>query len=93
MKKIKQFTSKIKKGLAIEARETIEIPKHIKNGHFTKAGEQVGDLFKMAGLGIVWVVPGGGVLVAIILKVFHKSRPSAFRPTEEEENKQLKPVK
>ena len=29
MKKIKQFASKMKKGLAIEARETIEIPKHI----------------------------------------------------------------
>ncbi len=84
MKKIKQFASKMKKGLAIEARETIEIPKHIKNGHFRKAGEQVGDLFRMTGLGIVWVIPGGGVLVAAILKVFHKSRPSAFRPTEEE---------
>ena len=79
MKKIKRFASKMKKGLATEARETIEIPIHIKNGHFKKAGEQVGDIFKMAGLGAVWVVPGGGVLVAVILKVFHKSRPSAFR--------------
>ena len=79
MKKIKQFASRMKEGLAIETRETIEIPRHIKNGHFRKAGEQVGDLFKMAGLSIVWVIPGGGVLVAVILKVFHKSRPSAFR--------------
>ena len=83
MKKIKKFASKIKKGLVIEARETIEIPGHIKNGRFKKAGEQIGDIFKMAGLGIVWVVPGGGVLVAVILKVFHKSRPSAFRPANE----------
>jgi len=90
MKKIKQFASRMKKGLAIEARETIEIPKHIKNGHFKKAGEQVGDLFKMTGLGIIWVIPGGGVLVAVILKVFHKSRPSAFRPSKEEEVRKKK---
>ena len=80
----------MKKGLAIEARETIEIPKHIKNGQFRKAGEQVGDLFRMTGLGIVWIIPGGGVLVAVILKVFHKSRPSAFRPIEGEETKETK---
>jgi hypothetical protein len=90
MKKIKQFASRMKKGLAIEARETIEIPKHIKNGHFKKAGEQVGDLFKMTGLGIIWVIPGGGILVAVILKVFHKSRPSAFRPSKEEEARERK---
>ena len=87
MKKIKRFASKMKKGLAIEARETIEIPIHIKNGQFKKAGEQVGDLFKMAGLGVVWVIPGGGVLVAVVLKVFHKSRPSAFRTVDAEESK------
>ena len=90
MKKIKQFASRMKKGMAIEARETIELPKHINNGHFKKAGEQVGVLFKMTGLGIVWVIPGGGILVAVILKVFHKSRPSAFRPSKEEETREKK---
>ena len=37
----------------------------------------------MTGLTIVWIVPGGAVLTAMILKFSHKSRPSAFQDSEE----------
>jgi len=65
--------------LHVEWKETVEIPKLLKNKEYKKAGHQVLDIFKMTGLGIVWVVPGGAVLTAVIIKFSHKARPSAFR--------------
>jgi len=81
--KFTKFTKTIGKGVKLEVRETIEIPSLIKNKEYKKAGGQVADLFKMTGLAIVWVVPGGAVITAMILKFSHKARPSAFQPKEE----------
>lgn len=39
----------------------------------------------MTGLAVVWVVPGGAVITAVILKFSHKMRPSAFRSKDKEE--------
>ena len=80
--KFTKFTKTIGKGVKLEVRETIEIPSLIKNKEYKKAGGQVVDLFKMTGLAIVWVVPGGAVITAMILKFSHKARPSAFRSEE-----------
>ena len=78
--KFKKFSRRIGKGLHIEMKETIDIPKHIKNREYKKAGAQVVDIFKMAGLTVVWVIPGGAVITAMIVKFSHKARPSAFHP-------------
>ena len=69
--------------MKIEMRETIEIPSLIKRKEYKKAGGQVADLFKMTGLAIVWIIPGGAVITAMILKFSHKARPSAFQNEEE----------
>ncbi len=58
--------------MKIEMKETIEIPSLIRKKEYKKAGSQVADLFKMTGLAIVWVVPGGAVITAMILKFSHK---------------------
>ena len=81
--KFTRFSKTIGKGLKIEMRETIEIPSLIRKKEYRKAGHQVVDIFKMTGLAIVWIVPGGGVVTAMILKFSHKARPSAFRPSKE----------
>lgn len=83
VRKFTKFSNTIGKGLHVEFKETIEIPKLIKNKEYKKAGSQVGDIFKMVGLTIIWVVPGGAVITAMILKFSHKARPSAFHPKEE----------
>ena len=77
--KFTKFSKTVGKGIKIEMRETIEIPSLIKRKEYKKAGSQVADLFKMTGLAIVWVVPGGAVITAMILKFSHKARPSAFQ--------------
>ncbi len=71
------------KGMHIEFKETIAIPSLLMKKEYKKAGHQVVDIFKMAGLGIVWIVPGGAVITTMILKYSHKTRPSAFQPTKE----------
>lgn len=81
--KFTRFSRPIGKGLKIEMKETIEIPSLIRKKEYRKAGYQVVDLFKMTGLAIVWIVPGGTVVTAMILKFSHKARPSAFRPSKE----------
>lgn len=81
--KFTKFSKVIGKGLNVEMRETIEIPSLIRRKEYKKAGNQVIDIFKMTGLTIVWIVPGGAVITAIILKFSHKARPSAFHPTKE----------
>jgi len=83
VRKFTNFSRTIGNGLYVELKETIDIPKHIKNKDYKKAAIQVGDIFKMAGLTIIWVVPGGAVITAMILKFSHKARPSAFHPIEE----------
>jgi hypothetical protein len=83
IKRLKKFTKEIGKGIHIEIKETIEIPSLIKKKEYKKAGYQIVDIFKMAGLTIIWVLPGGGVIITMILKFSHKSRPSAFRPARE----------
>ena len=60
-----------------------------KEKEFKKAAEQVFDICKMAGLTVVWVIPGGAVLTAIILKFSHRARPTAFRNSEDEEKKDV----
>ncbi len=71
-------------GLKQEYKETKEIPKHIKNREYKKAIEQIGDITKMTFLSVLWVLPGGSVVSATIVKVFKKMRPSAFRDDESE---------
>lgn len=84
IRRLNTFSRRIGRGLHVEWKETLEIPKLLKDKEYKKAGDQVFDLCKMAGLGIVWVVPGGAVITAIIVKFSHKARPSAFHTKEEE---------
>ncbi|AKF24793.1 hypothetical protein YH65_04895 [Sulfurovum lithotrophicum] len=84
IKKFTVFSKNIGKGLNVEFKETIEIPSLIRRKEYKKAGAQVVDLFKMTGLTIVWIIPGGAVLTTMILKFSHKSRPSAFQSNAEE---------
>jgi hypothetical protein len=84
MQNLKKFTRRIGRGMHVELKETIAIPSLLLRKEYKKAGAQVVDIFKMTGLAVVWVVPGGAVLTAVILKFSHKMRPSAFRAKEEE---------
>lgn len=81
--RFRRFSRRMKQGLHTEWKETVEIPKLIKNKEYKKAGAQVLDIVKMTGLGIIWIIPGGAVITAIIVKFSHKARPSAFHPDEE----------
>ena len=93
IRRFTKFSKKIGKGLHIEMKETIDIPKHIKNREYKKAGAQVVDIFKMAGLTVVWVIPGGAVITAMIVKFSHKARPSAFHPDSiEDESSRSKDI-
>lgn len=49
------------RGLHVELKETIEIPKLLKNKEYKRAGAQVLDIGKMARLTVIWIVPGGAV--------------------------------
>lgn len=84
IKRFAKFTKKIGKGINIEIRETIEIPSLIRKKEYRKAGYQIIDIFKMAGLTVIWIVPGGAVITTMILKLSHKTRPSAFQPSGED---------
>jgi len=84
-----KFSKVIGEGLKVEMRETIEIPSLIRKKEYKKAGNQVIDIFKMTGLTIVWIVPGGAVITAMILKFSHKARPSAFHSTKETSDAEL----
>jgi hypothetical protein len=68
----------------VEWRETKEIPSLLLRKEYKKAGVQVLDICKMAGLGIVWVIPGGAVITAFIVKFSYRMRPSAFQSEEKE---------
>lgn len=65
--------------MAIEYKETKEIPKLLANKEYKKAFLQLFDIIKMTLLGILWLIPGGALLTALLIKFFHKIRPSAFR--------------
>ena len=78
IRKFRTFTRRIGRGLHVEWKETVEIPKLLKNKEYKKAAEQVLDICKMVSLTVIWVIPGGAVITAIILKFSHKARPSAF---------------
>ena len=84
IRNLKKFTRRIGRGMHVELKETIEIPSLLVRREYRKAGAQVVDIFKMTGLAVVWVVPGGAVITAMILKFSHKMRPSAFHPNEKE---------
>jgi len=88
-----KFSRRIGRGLHVELKETIEIPKLLKNKEYKRAGDQVLDICKMTILTVVWVVPGGAMLTAVILKFSHKARPSAFHPAEEKEDESTLPLK
>ena len=75
----KRFAEKIKRGMYVEWKETKEIPSLLLRREYKKAGAQVIDICKMAGLGVVWVIPGGAVMTAFIVKFSHRIRPSAFQ--------------
>jgi len=82
--KFKKFSTHIVKGLHTEFKETVAIPSLIKNGQYREAVGQVADIAKMGGLAIIWIVPGGAVITTVILKYYHKARPSAFHPKDKE---------
>ena len=69
--RFRKFSRRIGCGLHVKLKETIEIPKLLKNKEYKRAGEQVLDIGKMAGLTVIWIVPGGAVLTAGILKFSH----------------------
>lgn len=78
-----KFSKTIGKGLKIEMRETIEIPLLIRRKEYKKVGYQVIDIIKMTGLIVIWILPGGAVVTAIIFKFSNRARPSAFQPSKE----------
>jgi hypothetical protein len=84
IRKFRTFSKRIGRGLHVEWKETIEIPKLLKNKEYKKAGEQVLDICKMGTLTVVWIIPGGAVLTALILKFSHKAKPSAFNAKDKE---------
>ena len=50
--RLSKFSKRIGRGLHVEWKETIEIPKLLKNKEYKKAGDQVVDICKMTGLGV-----------------------------------------
>jgi len=82
--KLRTFSRRIGRGLHVEWKETVEIPKLLRDKEFKKASEQVLDICKMGTLTVVWVIPGGAVLTAMILKFSHKARPSAFKTKDKD---------
>ncbi len=82
-KNIKRFIHYLTKGFKQELKESIAIPKHIKNKNYDEAIGQVGDIGKMTFLSFLWILPGGGILSGVLVKFSKKIRPSAFREKEE----------
>jgi hypothetical protein len=78
-KRLKKFSHKIGSGLKQEYQETKDIPKHIKEGNYKEAKQQVLDIGKMIIIAFVWVLPAGAVLSGFIIKVSNKMRPTAFQ--------------
>lgn len=81
-KKLMIFTERLRRGLYIEAKETVEIVPLIKKREYKKAGSQVVDIMKMGVLVAIWIMPGGSIVSAFILKTLKTARPSAFQKKE-----------
>ena len=90
IQRFKTFSRRLGKGMHVEWKETIEIPSLLMKKEYKKAGAQVIDIVKMAGLTVIWVVPGGAVITAMILKFSHKARPSAFHEPKTQEDESAK---
>ena len=78
-RKLIVFVERMKRGLHIEYKETVEIPTLLREREYKKAGAQLLDIVKMSGLVVLWAVPGGGFVTAAVLKVSRRIRPSAFQ--------------
>jgi len=85
-KKIKNFQRKISSGLKQEYQETKDIPKHIKNGNYKEALQQVGDIGKMAFIVTIWILPAGAIISGFLMKLFHNIRPSSFQKNSKNNN-------
>jgi len=83
--KIKQFAQKLGTGLKQELSETKQIPAQIKRGDLKEAGNQIGDITKMAVMAVVWALPVGAIISGFIVKYVKKMRPSAFQTKDDEE--------
>jgi hypothetical protein len=79
LQRFRAFADGLKHGMKVEWHETRAVPGQLLRGEFRKAGEQVADLGRMSFLALLWVLPGGAVISAFVVKVFHRIRPSAFR--------------
>ncbi|NPA59106.1 MAG: hypothetical protein GXO30_01360 [Epsilonproteobacteria bacterium] len=84
-KKIKEFTKKFSSGLKQEYQETKDIPKHIKNGNYKEARQQIADIGKMAFIISVWILPAGAIISGFIMKLSNKIKPTAFQTKEEKQ--------
>jgi len=84
IQKFKKFTKKIGTGLKQEYHETKQIPKQLKEKRYKEVAIQVGDLGKMIIISAMWILPGGGVISAFVIKFTNKIRPSAFQDCETE---------
>jgi hypothetical protein len=79
LQRFRAFADGLKHGMKVEWHETRAVPGQLLRGEFRKAGEQVADLGRMSFLALLWILPGGAVISAFVVKVFHRIRPSAFR--------------
>ncbi len=85
-KRLHNFTKKIGSGLKQEYQETKDIPKHLKNGDYKIAREQVVDIGKMIFIASIWVLPAGAIVSGALIKFSNKIRPSSFQDSEDEED-------
>jgi hypothetical protein len=84
LQRFRTFADGLKHGMKVEWHETRAVPGQLLRGEFRKAGEQVADLGRMGFLAVLWILPGGALLSGFVIKVFHRIRPSAFRPRQRE---------
>jgi len=80
LQRFRTFADGLKHGMKVEWHETRAVPGQLLRGEFRKAGEQVADLGRMGFLAALWILPGGALISGFVVKVFHRIRPSAFRP-------------
>ena len=85
-KKFKKFRTHIGKGLKQEYQETKDIAKHIRNGNYKEAKQQITDIGKMIFIASIWILPAGAILSGFIMKFSDKMRPTAFQNDTKEEN-------
>jgi ABC-type Fe3+ transport system permease subunit len=88
--KLRAFTKKIGSGLKQEYQETKDISKHIKEGNYKEASQQVADIGKMVFIVFIWILPAGAVMSGFIMKFSNKLRPTAFQEEEPDANNENK---